>query len=146
MKYCVTGATGFIGSHLTRKLLASGHQVHALVRSESRAGELVRMGAKTYVGDITDKNSLREPLAGCDGVFHAAAWYRIGDRNPKAAHTTNVQGTHNVLETMRELAIPKGVYTSTLAVFSDTQGKLVDETYFHCGPFLCEFDRNKWDD
>ena len=145
MKYCVTGATGFIGSHLTRKLLAAGHQVHALVRSESRAGELVKMGARSYVGDITDKNSLREPMAGCDGVFHAAAWYRIGDRNPKVAHTINVQGTHNVLETMRELAIPKVVYTSTLAVFSDTRGKLVDETYFHCGPFLSEYDRTKWE-
>ncbi len=56
----------------------------------------------------------------------------------------HVQGTRNVLELMRELDIPRGVYTSTLAVFSDTKGRLVDETYRHNGPWLSLYDRTKW--
>ncbi|MBI4258417.1 MAG: NAD-dependent epimerase/dehydratase family protein, partial [Thaumarchaeota archaeon] len=60
------------------------------------------------------------------------------------AHDINVQGTRNVLELMRELGIPKGVYTSTLAVFSDTKGQQVNENYRHNGPWLSEYDRTKW--
>ena len=144
MKYLVTGATGFIGGHVVRQLAEAGHQVTALVRDPSRARELGQLGITLHRGDVTDKESMRQPMSGVDGLFHIAAWYKIGDSHAEAAEQINVQGTRNVLDLMQELAVPKGVYTSTLAVFSDTEGKLVDESYRHNGPFLSEYDRTKW--
>lgn len=143
MRYFLTGATGFIGGHLARLLLRRGHKVVAQVRSVERAKALAEAGVELWPGDITDRDSLRGPMTGADGVFHLAAWYKVGVREP-AAEQINVQGTRNVLEVMRELKIPKGVYTSTVAVFSDTRGQLVDESYRYDGPHLSEYDRTKW--
>jgi nucleoside-diphosphate-sugar epimerase len=88
---------------------------------------------------------LRAGLSGVDGVYHLAAWYKIGAnaRETKLARSINVDGTRNVLELMRELSVPKGVYTSTLTVNSDTRCVEVDETYRYDGPHLSEYDRTK---
>jgi len=146
MEYLVTGATGFIGGRVVRQLRADGHKVRALVRSPAKATDLAALGVSLHPGDITDKSSLRPAMAGVDGVFHLAAWYKIGARpkERRGAEQINVQGTRNVLEVMRDLGVPKGVYTSTLAVFSDTRGWVGDETYRHEGPWLSEYDRTKW--
>src|SRR5439155_6645328 len=144
MKYFVTGATGFIGSHVARQLVEAGHQVVAVVRDPKKAGELVNMGVTVHEGDITDKESMRAPMQGVDGVFHVAAWYKIGAKDKSHAERVNVQGTRNVLELMKELGVPKGVYTSTISTNSDTHGVLADETYHHTGPHISEYDRTKW--
>ena len=146
MRYFVTGATGFIGGRLVRQLRAAEHEVRALVRAPSQASDLAGLGVSLHPGDITEKETMRAAMRGSDGVFHLAAWYRIGARasERRRAEHINVQGTRNVLELMRELGIPKGVYTSTLAVFGDTQGWLGDESYRHTGPWLSEYDRTKW--
>ena len=144
MEYFVTGATGFIGGHLVRQLREAGHGVVAVVRDPARAGDLARLGVKVHKGDITDKESMRGPMAGVDGVFHLAAWYKVGERDKSPAMPINVDGTRNVLDLMQELGVPKGVYTSTLAVFGDTKGQAVDESYRHDGPWLSEYDRTKW--
>lgn len=85
-------------------------------------------------------------MTGADGVFHLAALYKLGSRNVRTAEHVNVTGTRYVLETMRDLGVARGVYTSTLAVFSDTHGRLVDETHRHNPErgFLSEYDRTKW--
>jgi nucleoside-diphosphate-sugar epimerase len=147
MTCLVTGASGFIGGRVARQLLAAGHQVRALVRRPDRAQDLAILGARLYAGDITDKPSLRHPMSGVDCVFHLAAWYKIGARNRRDAELINVQGTRHVLEMMKELRVARGVYTSTLAVFSNTGGGIVDERYFHDGRrlgWLSEYDRTKW--
>lgn len=146
MRYFVTGATGFIGGRLVRRLLAAGHEVRALVRTPSKASDLAALGVSLHAGDVTEQESMRAGMRGSDGVFHLAAWYRIGARasERRAAEHINVQGTRNVLELMRELGIPKGVYTSTLAVFGDTEGWVGDESYRHTGPWISEYDRTKW--
>lgn len=144
MRYFVTGATGFIGGRIAGQLRAAGHEVVALARDPARATELRALGVTVHQGDITDRESLRAPMTGVDGVFHVAAWYKIGARDHRAALPINVQGTANVLTMMRELGVPKGVYTSTLAVFGDTGGRLVDETYRAGGPWLSEYDHTKW--
>jgi len=144
LKYFVTGATGFLGGALARQLVAAGHQVVALVRTPGNAGDLRAAGVTISAGDITDADSLRAPMTGVDGVFHCAAWYKVGV-DSREAERINVEGTRNVLQAMRALGVPKGVYTSTLAVFSDTHGREVDESYRHPGePFLSEYDRTKW--
>jgi nucleoside-diphosphate-sugar epimerase len=145
MRYFLTGATGFIGGEVAKQLGAAGHKVVALVRDPSKAGKVAALGAALHKGDITDKESMRRPMTGIDGVFHIAAWYKIGEGNLAEARAINVQGTRNVLELMKELKIPKGVYTSTLAIFSDTKGQLVDESYRHNGPWLSNYDRTKWE-
>jgi dihydroflavonol-4-reductase len=142
-RYFVTGATGFIGGELTKQLIGRGHRVVALVRSPSKAALLKTLGVELHTGDITDRNSLRAPMQGADGVFHVAAWYKIGVTEP-AAEAINVGGTRNVLDIARELAIPRIVYTSTVGIYGDTQGKIVDESYYARGPFLTEYDRTKW--
>lgn len=144
MKYFVTGATGFIGGRIARQLVEAGDEVVALARNRARVENLHRLGVSVHIGDITDRESLRAPMTGVDGVFHVAAWYKVGTRDKRAAELINVQGTRNVLEMMHELLIPKGVYTSSLAVFSDTGERLVDESYRHNGPWLSEYDRTKW--
>ncbi|NOH02441.1 MAG: NAD-dependent epimerase/dehydratase family protein [Chloroflexi bacterium] len=143
MKYFLTGATGFVGSELARLLRVAGHDVNASVRSPEKAKDLQALGVKLFKGDVTDKGSMREAMTGVDGVFHVAGWYKVGARDKSQGERINVQGTRNVLELMQELKIPKGVYTSTLAVNSDTKGKIVDETYRFTGAHLSEYDRTK---
>lgn len=144
-RYLVTGATGFVGSELTKQLVGRGHQVVALVRSLDKASLLQALGVAVHAGDITDRESLRQPMTGVDGVFHTAAWYRIGVKNShEVAERVNVEGTRNVLEMARSLSIPRIVYTSTVGVFGDTHGRMVDESYYSHGPFLSEYDRTKW--
>ncbi|HKZ99973.1 MAG TPA: NAD-dependent epimerase/dehydratase family protein [Thermoplasmata archaeon] len=144
MRYFVTGATGFIGGHVARQLAEAGHDVVALARSRAKAGGLEAAGLVVATGDVTDQASMRVPMEGADGVFHLAAWYKVGVRDKSPAWSINVDGTRNVLELASELGVPKTVYTSTLAVFSDTRGQIVDESYRHDGPFLSEYERTKW--
>lgn len=142
-RYFVTGGTGFIGTHLIAQLRAAGHDVVALVRNPAKAQALKALGAELAQGDVTERSTLRAPMEGADGVFHLAAWYEVGTDSSRA-ETVNVEGTRNVLETMRALGIPKGVYTSTLAVNSDTGGRRVDESYRYNGPHLSVYDETKW--
>lgn len=143
MRYFVTGATGFVGGRVVQRLLAEGHEVVALARNPAAAGSLRDLGAEVAPGDVTDRESMRGPMAGVDGVFHLAAWYKIGAKDKSAADRVNVDGTRNVLTLMAELGVPKGVYTSTIAVFGDTRGQVVDESCRHDGPWLSEYDRTK---
>lgn len=143
MRYFVTGATGFVGNVLAKKLREAGHEVHASVRNPDKAQDLKAIGAKLFRGDVTDKESMREAMQGVDGVFHVAGWYKIGTRDKSDGKRVNIQGTRSVLELMQELKIPKGVYTSSCVVNSDTHGQIMDETYRCTGKHLSEYDRTK---
>jgi len=144
MKAFVTGGTGFIGSHVVRKLTERGYEVHALARSDRTAAALEAAGARAARGDITDAASMREGMRGSDVVFHMAAWYKIGSRDWKQAEAINVGGSRNVLGLAHELGVPKIVYTSTVGVFGDTKGQTVDESYVCHEPFFTEYERTKW--
>ncbi|MGZ3608664.1 MAG: NAD-dependent epimerase/dehydratase family protein [Ktedonobacteraceae bacterium] len=144
MKYFVTGATGFVGGRVVRQLIDAGNQVVVVVRNPTKAADLASLGIEIHKGDVTDKESMRTPMQGVDGMFHIAGWYKIGVRDKSEGAKINIQGTRNVLELMQELGIAKGVYTSTVAVFSDTHGRMVDETYIYKGLHLSEYDRTKW--
>ena len=144
MEYALTGATGFLGGYVVDELLDDGHDLVALARTPSKAGDLESRGVEVVEGDITDKESMREPMSGADGVFHMAAWYKVGT-DPTSADAINVDGTRNVMELVDELDIEKAVYTSTLAVNSDTGGRLVDESYRFSGEHLSHYDRTKWE-
>jgi len=143
MKYFLTGATGFVGSSLAKMLRERNHEVVAIVRSPEKAAGLKKIGATVVKGDVTEKESMRQAMEGCDGVFHVAGWYKVGVRDKTPGQKINVDGTRNVLELVKELHIPKCVYTSTMAVNSDTRGTLPDETYRFTGKHLSEYDRTK---
>jgi nucleoside-diphosphate-sugar epimerase len=142
LQILVTGATGFVGGAVARRLTSRGHAVRALVRSPERAQALANLGIALHPGDITDKASLRAPMTGVDAVFHVAGWYHVGVPDADA-YRVNVEGTRHVLETMAEVGIARGVYTSTVAIYSDTHGRVVDETYRFEGRHLSRYDETK---
>lgn len=144
MKVFITGGSGFIGQHLIRKLTDRGHQVYALVRSEQSANDVRQRGAIPVPGDITDRESMREGMRDAGMVFHLAASYGFSREAIQQAEALNVSGTRNVLEMAHELGVPRIIYTSTVAVFGDTHGELVDETYVPAMPQTTEYDRTKW--
>ena len=145
MEYFVTGGTGFIGSHLVDVLIEEGHDVLVLTRSRSNASELPDE-IEIIEGDITEKDAMRDGMADVDGVFHLAAWFQVGPGqwNEDKAERINVGGTQNVLELMDELEIPKGVYLSTIGVYGNTDGEVVDETYKSSNSFPSIYQETKW--
>ena len=145
MKFFVTGATGFIGGHLAQRLIAQGHQIVCLVRSPAKAEALARLGATLVAGDVSDRVVMREAMRGVDGVFHIAALYKLGLEFRDRMVAANVEGTRHTLEAAIEAGVPKIVYTSTIGVFGNTQGKIVDETYRVARQGLkSEYERTKW--
>jgi len=143
MRYAITGATGFVGGALAARLRADGHDVRALVRDPARATHLSDLGVDTVPGDLDDAPALDRLCDGVDGLFHVAGWYRLGQRDPSVGDRVNVAGTRAVLAAAQRAGVPRVVYTSTLAVNSDTGGAVRDETYRHTGGFVSDYDRTK---
>ncbi len=143
MRYAITGATGFVGGALARQLREAGHEVLALVRDPSRAGSLSALGVELVPGDLDDGVALDRLCTGVDGLFHVAGWYKLGQRDPSAGERVNVAGTRHVLETALRHGVARVVYTSTLAINSDTEEQVVDESYHFNGTHLSTYDRTK---
>jgi dihydroflavonol-4-reductase len=118
MKTLVTGATGFLGSHVARQLAARGDQVRVLVRRSSDLRALDGLDAERVTGDLRDRSSLDRALAEVTRVFHVAADYRLWARNPREIYESNVTGTRNLLEASRQAGVEKIVYTSTVATIA----------------------------
>ena len=124
----VTGATGFVGSHVVSQLLARGEKVRALVRPASPAKNLQGMEVEVARGDLTDRASLRGAMAGCRRVYHVAADYRLWAPDTSVLYLNNVVGTRNVLETARETKVERILYTSTVGALGHVQnGRGADE-------------------
>jgi dihydroflavonol-4-reductase len=119
VKALVTGATGFIGSHIVRELLKNGASVRALVRKGSDRKNLAGMDAEIVEGDILDRDSLSSALKTCDTLFHAAADYRLWTRDPAAMYAANIGGTENVLEAALSAGVGKVVYTSSVGTLGN---------------------------
>jgi dihydroflavonol-4-reductase len=115
MRALVTGATGFVGAAVARALLREGWQVRALTRSGSDLSNLRHLPLEIAVGDLTDRSSLDSAAGDCRAVFHVAADYRLGARNPQDLYRNNVEGTRNVLAAARQAHIERVVYTSSVA-------------------------------
>lgn len=143
MRYAMTGATGFVGGAIARRLREAGHEVVALVRDPARASGLADLGVELLPGDLDDTAVLDRLCTDVDGLFHVAGWYRLGERDPRVGDQVNIQGTRNVLDAALRHGVRRVVYTSTLAVNSDTQEQVVDETYRFDGDHLSHYDRTK---
>ena len=128
MKCFVTGATGFLGSHVARQLLAQGAALRLLVRSTSRLDNIADLPAERVVGDLREIESLRNGMSGCEFVFHVAADYRLWSRNGQELYDSNVEGTRNVLAAARDSGIRRVIYTSSVATMGfGNNGRLTDE-------------------
>ncbi|HKJ36936.1 MAG TPA: NAD-dependent epimerase/dehydratase family protein [Solirubrobacterales bacterium] len=147
MKTFITGATGFIGGHVARKLRERGDEVTALARTAEKGKPLGDLGCEIVIGDLADTAAIAEGVAGCDAVIHAAAIYEIGipkSQRP-AMYDANVGGTERVLRAALEAEVPRVVYVSTIAAFGNTRGKVVDETYEHPGSgFTSYYEETKY--
>ena len=110
----VTGGTGFVGSHVARRLSTEGFSVRVLARPSSPLQLLDSLPVEVVRGDLLDADSLRKAAAGCEVVFHVAADYRLWARDPQEIYRNNVQGTENVLAASRAAGVARVVYTSTV--------------------------------
>lgn len=139
MKVLVTGADGFIGSHLTEALVRAGHEVRAFVLYNSfgswgwldSCGEDVKGRFEVFSGDIRDPNGVKTAMKGCDAVLHLAALIAIpySYHSPDTYVDTNVKGTLNILQAARELGVQRVVHTSTSEVYGTARFVPITENH-----------------
>lgn len=122
----VTGASGFLGWHIARQLIARGENVRALVRSSSRLQELENV--ERVDGDLRDPESLMRAVSGCGVVYHAAADYRLWARDEDEMYRSNVDGTRSLLTAAKSAGVERFVYTSTVGCIGVPHGGVGDET------------------
>jgi dihydroflavonol-4-reductase len=128
LKAFLTGATGFLGSHVARALADQGAELRLLVRPTSSLKNLQGLKAETAIGDLRDPVSLEKAMTGCDTVFHVAADYRLWVRDPEEMYRSNVEGTRAILEAARKNGVRRVVYTSSVATVGFTgNGHPADE-------------------
>jgi len=128
MKAFVTGATGFVGSHVAQVLAEQGADLRLLVRASSDLRNVQGLKADRVIGDLRDPTSIEKAMAGCDVVFHVAADYRLWVRDPEQMYRANVEGTRAVLEAARKNHVRRMLYTSSVATMGFTSnGRPADE-------------------
>lgn len=147
MKTLVTGATGFLGSHVARALVERGEEIRVLVRASSDLRALDGLNAERVRGDLRDRSSLDRAMQGVQRVYHVAADYRLWARDPREIHESNVAGTQNLLDAARDAGVTKFVYTSTVATIAvPRDGELPNETtQSSVGEMIGEYKRSKFE-
>ncbi len=129
MTVLITGASGFVGSAVLRHLVRAGHRVRALVRPDSDRRNLDGVPVEIAVGDLRDRASLERAAAGCSGLFHVAADYRLWTPKPDSLYQTNVSGTRELMLAAAAAGVGRIVYTSSVATLGLTaDGTPADET------------------
>ncbi len=128
MRAFITGATGFVGSHVARVLAEQGADLRLLVRATSRTDNIAGLRAEIAPGDLRDAASLKNAMSGCEFVFHVAADYRLWVRDPQQMYQANVEGTRAILEAARESGVRRVIYCSTVATIGfASDGSIADE-------------------
>jgi len=147
MKTLVTGAAGFLGSHVAHELVGRGESVRVLVRPSSDLRALEGLDAERFDGDLRDRASLERALEGVDRVFHVAADYRLWARDPREIYESNVTGTQNLLDSARRAEVSKFVYTSTVATIAVPQdgGLPNEETRASKSQMIGHYKRSKFE-
>ncbi len=128
MTTLVTGASGFVGSAVARRLAGAGHDLRIMVRPESSRRNLEELDCEIVVGNLEDRASLRQAVAGCDALFHVAADYRLWVLEPDPLYRTNVEGTRALMLEAAEAGVSRIVYTSSVATLGlNPDGTPADE-------------------
>ncbi|SBS75439.1 NAD-dependent epimerase/dehydratase [uncultured Mycobacterium sp.] len=124
----VIGANGFLGSHVTRQLVADGHRVRVMVRANASTISIDDLDVQRFVGDIWDNAVLREAMAGCDDVYYCVVDTRGWLSDPAPLFHTNVDGTRNVLEIAKDASLHRFIFTSSYVTVGRSRGKTASET------------------
>jgi dihydroflavonol-4-reductase len=141
----VTGATGFVGGGIARRLLADGREVRALSRRPDAATALRALGVEVVAGDVLEPETVEAASRGCDVVYHAAGVNGFCMRDPGPMRAANVTGTENVIGACARAGVRRVVYTSSAAVIGEAAGVVATEDTPHRGWFLSEYERSKHD-
>src|SRR5262250_945827 len=145
MKTLVTGAAGFLGSHLTRQLVARGADVRVLLRPSSSNRAIADLPLEYITGDLRDAASLDRALAGVQRVFHVAADYRLWSKRSQDIYDSNVGGTKNLLQAAKRAVVEQFVYTSTVATIAVDRPESPNEfTDAKLEEMVGHYKRSKW--
>jgi len=126
MNIFITGATGYIGNNLAKKLAGEGNTIHALCR-DAQNKVLDHPNIKIFSGDITDIPSIQKAMEGCEQVYHLAAYAKVWAKDPTTFYKLNVEGSKNVFDVARNSGITKTVFTSTAGTLGPSGKKPVEE-------------------
>lgn len=119
MKIFITGATGFIGTHLVRRLASAGHQMRCLARRTSRTETVREVGAAAVPGDVTHKDSVLAGMSGCDAAVNLANFFEFWAPDPRIYRDVNILGTRNVVESAIAAGVSKVIHVSTVAIYGN---------------------------
>ena len=144
MKVFVSGATGFIGIQLVKRLVEEGHVVHALYRSESKADLIRQPGVKLFKGDILDSSSLEDALEGCEEAYHTAAFAGVWTKDPALVFRLNVEGALQVMEIAGRKGVRRMVVTSTAGILGPSEIEAVDESSPAPSSFFTDYEASKF--
>jgi dihydroflavonol-4-reductase len=139
----LTGASGFVGGALLRRLLADGRQVRALTRSDRSSAALNGLGAEPVAGDLMDPASLRSGMEECEVAFHAGGVNEFCLADPTPMFRVNVEGSASVVRAAADAGVQRVVYTSSAATIGEPQGTVADERTGHRGWYLSNYERSK---
>ena len=142
----LTGATGFVGSHVVRVYAEQGAKLRLLTRKTSNLAAIEGLAAEVVVGDLRQPEGLRSAVAGCDVLVHVAADYRLWVRDPKEMYVANVDGTRELLRIAREEGVAKVVYTSSVATmgFKANQTIVDENTPVSLADMIGHYKRSKF--
>ncbi|HWB24623.1 MAG TPA: SDR family oxidoreductase [Chitinophagaceae bacterium] len=143
MNIFITGATGYIGNALAKRLAEEGNTVHALCRSTAKKDLLQYPNIQIFDGEILNSEAVRKAMAGCQQVYHLAAYARVWAKNPGTFYSVNVEGTKTILDTARELGVQKIVFTSTAGVLGPSGIEPVKEDDTRIGDIMNEYEDSK---
>ncbi|HEY8858337.1 MAG TPA: NAD-dependent epimerase/dehydratase family protein [Gaiellales bacterium] len=141
----VTGATGFVGGAIARRLLADGRTIRVLARTPAAAAALEALGAEVAAGDVLEPDTVERAARGCEIVYHAAGVNGFCMRDPGPMRAANVSGTENVIAAAARAGARRVVYTSSAATIGEAAGVVADEDTPHRGAFLSHYERSKYD-
>jgi dihydroflavonol-4-reductase len=146
VKVFITGATGFVGSHVAQQLSDSGADLRLLVRQSSRRDNIAQLNADVVLGDLRDSVSLRKGMEGCELAFHVAADYRLWTKNPEEMYDANVNGTQSLLKAAQEVGVRRVVYCSSVATMGFGNGDLVtdEDTAVSVADMIGHYKRSKF--
>jgi dihydroflavonol-4-reductase len=146
LKAFVTGATGFVGSHVARLLAEQGADLRLLVRAASRRENLEELNAELVTGDLSDPALLRKGMEGCEAVFHLAADYRLWIRDPRPMYAANVDGTTAVIKAAQAAGVRRTVYCSSVATlgFGYDRKPVNEETPVDVAGMIGHYKRSKY--
>ncbi|HKV64318.1 MAG TPA: hopanoid-associated sugar epimerase [Candidatus Acidoferrum sp.] len=145
MTTLVTGAAGFLGSHVTRQLVARGDDVRVLLRASSTNRAIADLSLEYVTGDLRDSASLDRAMKGVKRVFHVAADYRLWAKRKQEIYDSNVGGTKNLLEAAKRNGVEQLIYTSTVATIAVDRPQLPNEfTDAKLEEMVGHYKRSKW--